>query len=408
MATFVEITVENFAFDLVDLIEDILSGKSEEEKLKEREAKEKAGEETEKKLSTLGRLVQEKKYKELLEQGLFKNSDKIFNASAEEIDSVCSLCFHLLPRVHASSVKDLIPRFAELLSTEPTKLPLLKLRLMTILFNMLEQSPRLRHQVFICIAKFALASGNASLLTDNLERVETWIQDWKLKDNDLSEILLLTSNLCDAAGLTTKCQDFNKKYLSSLQNSDKKTLDAAKDIAVKTILNAILDQEKTYYDDLMDLKAIQNVGTDSKTSAAFELLRIFAYENVEAYEKFYKANKSKCDALGLNHEDNLRKARRLTICSIGLEKDTVTYTELMQRLGLNDSIEVEEAIVDAVASGCVDAKMDEANETVELERCTQRTFTQEHWVLLQDKLKAWTANVKANVDSVLSTLHHVN
>jgi len=55
--------------------------------------------------------------------------------------------------------------------------------------------------------------------------------------------------------------------------------------------------------------------------------------------------------------------------------------------------EVEAWVVQAIAEGLIDARMDQTTATVTVTRAMQREFGQPQWVQLQGKLRAWRDNV---------------
>jgi len=105
--------------------------------------------------------------------------------------------------------------------------------------------------------------------------------------------------------------------------------------------------------------------------------------------------------LKLNEEELLRKLRTLTICSLGLEKERLSYSVLKEKLQCANLPAVESSIIDAVTSGCVEAKIDEANEEVIILRSMRRVYDNKAWSGLGAQLVAW----KKNLTNVLTSLH---
>jgi hypothetical protein len=58
--------------------------------------------------------------------------------------------------------------------------------------------------------------------------------------------------------------------------------------------------------------------------------------------------------------------------------------------------------VRTITSGLVDARMDQANSTVTVQRTIQREFGPAQWTTLQSRLKTWKENV-AGLLSVIET-----
>lgn len=86
----------------------------------------------------------------------------------------------------------------------------------------------------------------------------------------------------------------------------------------------------------------------------------------------------------------------------GYSSSRLTYSEIMSRLGLSNSSEVESVVISCVMSGRLDAKMDQENETVLIRRAVAsiKFNDKNNWQQLADKLNHWRQNVRV----VLETL----
>jgi hypothetical protein len=75
-------------------------------------------------------------------------------------------------------------------------------------------------------------------------------------------------------------------------------------------------------------------------------------------------------SIGLVHDDVVRKLRTLTISSLGLASERISYAELAKKLSLSDVNDVEGVVIDAVLSGRVDAKLDQESQVVIIQYVT--------------------------------------
>jgi len=119
--------------------------------------------------------------------------------------------------------------------------------------------------------------------------------------------------------------------------------------------------------------------------------------------KFFSENKDYINKLGLDNDELLKKLRSLTICTVGVETERVSYDALRTKLQVPDVYSVESCVIDAVQCGCVEAKLDESNQEVIISRTTKRSFDVDGWKQLAGQLAAW----RKNVSTVLGTLHQI-
>jgi len=260
--------------------------------------------------------------------------------------------------------------------------------------------------VLIRIFKLALESDNARLLDGQFRYIEQWISEWKLSVADVAELLLLVANLCRAAGQAAEHQHWVLKYLAALEKADRKTIETARPTAYLAVV-AVLNSSTVYhFDSLLTspaVKALKDAKEDPKYDAAYQLLHIFTVQNVDAYVKFTQERKDFVAQSGLNHEELLRKIRTLTLCSLGLEKERLSFDSRKQKLQGADALAVESAVLDAVVSQCLEAKLDEAREEVIVLRSTRRHFDSSGWKTLATQLADW----KKNVQTVMLMLHQI-
>merc|ERR1712129_450432 len=107
---------------------------------------------------------------------------------------------------------------------------------------------------------------------------------------------------------------------------------------------------------LLSLDAVKQLETVNKP--LHEMLVIFVNGTSDQYTTWAKskANMTFLTDNGFDHENNLSKMRTLTICSIGTEKDAVSYAEIQSKLSLANADEVESCVIEAVVSLKLDAK----------------------------------------------------
>lgn len=91
--------------------------------------------------------------------------------------------------------------------------------------------------------------------------------------------------------------------------------------------------------------------------------------------------------------------RLLSLCSLSTEHEEIPYDAIASTLQVDQS-DVENWVIAAVSSGLLEAKMDQLQHVVMVERCVVRRFGIEQWKILQDRLNLWKKNVKSVLDGL--------
>jgi len=384
MATFVQLSEDDQAYTLIQLLADFSTG-AEAAKVGE----------------TLSDFLDEENISKLLQEGFFSNLDKIFALPEEDIETYFSLALSLVGRINKDSVADITNEFAAVLSKDHTTNSALKLRLLVILFNLLDEASPLRHTVFVIILKFTLASGQSANFRV-FPKLPSWILLWKLEQSDLIVLYELVSEVFKTSN-EEQYKQYLLKYLSSLNGADSAALDAAKAHASAAITNALASDQIHFADVLMEMDAVRNLEGDSTYGLDFQLVQIFVEGAIEKYVNFSATNKARIDALGLDETFLLTKLRNLQIDELCAGRGSLDYDTLMTELKLADDTDVEMTIVEAVTRGVIDAKIDQEKRIITIRRSGNYQFHAgaESWDLLGEKLTTW----RDNVNSVLSSLH---
>jgi hypothetical protein len=153
-------------------------------------------------------------------------------------------------------------------------------------------------------------------------------------------------------------------------------------------------------DALLNLKAIKQLQSDPQFGVMFQLLQIVTKDTVHVYQQFYAKNQATLQKLGCDHDAILRKMRVMTMCTLGEDKHDLTYDALLKDLELKSDQELEECVIEAVGSGYLDARIEQNQRVVYIQRVTARFFDDASWARLGTKLDTW----KVNLRNALSTI----
>ena len=144
-------------------------------------------------------------------------------------------------------------------------------------------------------------------------------------------------------------------------------------------------------------------------AALYELLVIFQTGTLSDYQTSVASKQSVLQAHGLDADECLKHMRILSLCSLASNTTTTTtsstdsneipYATVADALQIELS-EVEPWVILAVRSGLLQAKLDQLQSTILVERSVVRQFELPEWKALQRRLVAW----KSQAQGVLQAL----
>lgn len=198
-------------------------------------------------------------------------------------------------------------------------------------------------------------------------------------------------------------QRFLLKMLSSYSAIDdvgKEALAAA----TKATVGAICDPISLFHEQrcIMSLPPVMALANDKETKPLFDLLTIFQQGKLEDFQAFQKENPDTLTKHSISPIDATRHMRLLSLCSLATDYEEIPYDAIASTLQVESS-DVETWVIDAVSSGLLDAKMNQLENVVLVERCAVRSFGIEQWKILQNRIDVWKKNVKDVLEGLKSS-----
>merc|ERR1719270_1773282 len=96
--------------------------------------------------------------------------------------------------------------------------------------------------------------------------------------------------------------------------------------------------------------------------------------------------------------------RLLTLASMAQEASELEFDQLVKRLDLKPE-EVEPFIIEGIGSGLIQGKINEPERKVTITSNINRTFKQEQWQEIKDRLELWQKNIVQIQDTIKSGNH---
>lgn len=125
------------------------------------------------------------------------------NSSPEkEFTAAYNLLVYLC--VQSPNVNMYLPKICDNLSRPITSSPLngpgLALNVLSTIFNLLQPDNDNRFHVFQAVLKLIKTSGNYEMLRPQLKKLDTWIAEWEIKEEDQRKLFEMVAEVADDSG----------------------------------------------------------------------------------------------------------------------------------------------------------------------------------------------------------------
>ena len=259
-------------------------------------------------------------------------------------------------------------------------------------------------------------NNNTILAQPPLPPIVNMLQSWNVSDTELRSLYTSISNVLPSDDIR------QQRFLLLLIESYSKTTTTNEttiinDDIIKLVkqvtINAIRDPITLFRDqrNLLSQSIVQQT-LQKHDTALLALLTVFQEGTMSEYEQFI-AKHAGSDATatatlflqwGLDQTECVRYMRIFSLCTLAIGKEVITYAEIRKALhwndGQDDCDDIESWVIAAVNCGLLQAKMDQLQEMVMIERCVVRKFDVVQWKNVQSKLISY----KEQVGTVLNTL----
>jgi len=139
-----------------------------------------------------------------------------------------------------------------------------------------------------------------------------------------------------------------------------------------------------------------------ETKSLFDLLSIFQQGKLEDFQTFQTNNPDTLTKYSIPSISATRNMRLLSLCSLATDYEEIPYDAIASTLQVEPS-DVESWVIDAVSSGLLDAKMNQLEKVVLVERCAVRRFGIDQWKILQKRIDLWKKNVRDVLEGLKSS-----
>lgn len=261
-----------------------------------------------------------------------------------------------------------------------------------------------------------ISSSSNSSIAPPPPPIVNMLQSWNVSDTERRSMYTSICNVLPSDDV--RQQRFLLLLIESYSKTvtDKSTIvdDDIIKLVKQVTINAIRDPVTLFRDqrNLLSQTIVQQT-LQKHDSALLALLTVFQEGTMSEFEQFISkhagsdatATTALFEQWVLDHAQCVRYMRILSLCALAIGQEVITYAEIRKALHLSDENgdddeDVESWVIAAVNSGLLQAKMDQLQEMVMIERCVVRKFDLVQWKNVQSKLLSY----KEQVGTVLNAL----
>jgi len=332
----------------------------------------------------------------------------ISEGTEKEVDGFLYVTLSLAKKLGLEAIHKIVPKLTSVVTSNREDKPLLRIKFLNNLYNIIDISPSDRHQVFIETIKFAESTGNREAILSQLKdkEIEQRFEEWGITLKQKREAYKFIRDIVRSSNKRLHVHKWTVKYLSTFEGATEEEQNAVTEDAVKSALEAITLPELYQFDELLNLSVIKRLEKDKNqtNSMVYHLLKIFVGETLDAFKALTDHHPELLKTVGLNYEDCLRKIRVLSLATLGASNSEIPYSLIAKTLQINEN-DVEVWVITAISENLIAAKMDQLKRIVVITRSLQRVFTKSQWKQLSESLNTWKSNVKMMMDTLQQTKH---
>jgi translation initiation factor 3 subunit M len=318
------------------------------------------------------------------------------DASEADVEGILNGIVSMLALCSGDKTEALILAFCEKLSKAPNQeMSLVCLKVLWSLFQSLSESSSMRFHVYYYLAGIAGRTGQLDTVYKDIPATNKLFTKAPLTIEQRQRLYRLLHEVLLA---NSKANQAGKVMVDLLGTYTTENASEAKEEAQRCIVASLADPNTFLFDHLLNLKPVKFL----EGQLIHDLLKIFVFEKLEAYIKFFEANKDFVTGLGLKHEDNVRKMKLLSFMQLAENRSEVSFAEIQHSIQIGED-EVEEFLIDVIKTKLVRAKIAQGDNMVHVSSTMHRTFGPGDWQQLHQLLTQW----KSNIHTVKEQMQHV-
>lgn len=239
---------------------------------------------------------------------------------------------------------------------------------------------------FEAIIKTAIMTKQSDLVLPTLQDLERLYQVWGVSEVEKQRISYALHQVLAEVDQWLSYV-YLAKWIESFKNEEDAT--AKVDDLAEGITSTLSRADVFQYQSLAQSAAASAVA--KKNTDLIKLLNIFHNGNYQDFVALCKAAPALFSGT-LNVDACATKIRILTLVSLAYQQTSIPYQTIATALEVSLD-DVEAWVLDTIAEGLIEAKLDHLSSSVFVSYALRRDFAKQQWNELNDKLGKWISNI---------------
>jgi translation initiation factor 3 subunit M len=318
-------------------------------------------------------------------------------APEKDIEGCLNVLSSLLRHISQEEFSNLVSKLVSSITSNAEDKPLLRLKLLNTLYNLSDASSVERCDIFLALLKYAEAAHTVEVVIPLFDKIPERLKQWGASPEQAREIYLTARRILKQANKSVAAHEFLLKFLSTFEKADAATLQNITDHAVEATVEAVKIPAVVQLDHLLDMRAIQQL--EKSKPQLYALLKLFAFDTLEAFKTFHEANPGFLESINLDYEECLKKIRLLTLATLANQHDEIPFSAISQGLAIGEN-DVESWVILAISTNILEAKMDQLRRVVVVNRAAQRALSAEQWRYIGERLGVWRNHISSLLEII--------
>eukprot|EP01100_Stratorugosa_tubuloviscum_P004136 TRINITY_DN2021_c0_g1_i1.p1 TRINITY_DN2021_c0_g1~~TRINITY_DN2021_c0_g1_i1.p1 ORF type:complete len:403 (-),score=159.91 TRINITY_DN2021_c0_g1_i1:54-1262(-) len=319
---------------------------------------------------------------------------KLFDEKNDEktIEVAVQLFSSLFVKLNDSQKDKILQSILKQLEQIPVSREVLWFKATNLLYHLFPLNSINRYHIFSLVLSFCIKHNIAERVSPYFDRIGGWLAVWNTNNEqtrNLYKLAYFVSKLETNKIITHKA---GLKFLQSLENAPEKELNLYINESIEIILLAISLPSIFLFDNLFQLRAIQQLN-QTQHGKLLNLLHIFVSGSLSTFKAFSDSNVQLFNEYKLSKEDCERKIRLLTLVTLANQNTKLSYSTIAHELQI-ESEQIEYFLISAIGNQIVEGRIDQMNSIFIVRYTVTRSFDRENWEQLKSKLTQWTFNVE--------------
>jgi translation initiation factor 3 subunit M len=272
-----------------------------------------------------------------------------------------------------------------------------RLRILVALYNLMSANAACSSYIAKELLKYATENGHVNLISQGILTIVSQVEAGGAAKEDVRDVMFAGHLALEDYGSADEAQQLLVRYLATFEGESAESMGAIKERAAKGVVGAIkvpfvsfTGSERSRVSTFSSVKQLKD---DATYAPLYRLLTIFMEGSYADYMEFLGEHKAAFGKYGFEEALCTEKMRLLSLCSIASGVDELQYSAVARELQVEEA-DVEDWVIRGIMEDLIEAKLDQVEKLIIVNRVMPRTFGGKQWEGLGAKLNDWKSNVR--------------